>query len=318
MKDKTSASVQPPPHTKTQSSSNLQDEDHTTPTHNSIVADDNPILRLHHYIREIYTLFSFIVSFNYTAAGTTLFRWMYQLYQLHFQQQHNRDPLQPQSELSDMVHEESGFSEITSSIRDHLNVAADSSVGISTKNTTPNRPCRDTETDEKKDDIFNTELDRQLYTIPQSPLHNTNHSLEQTETISTARADLNIKTAATTNAVPSEPSSKSQGTTLIMDEKSRLAIPEAAHLSVRIEPKSASLPSQQTPERGQMQRYASDNYQYFDTVTSNESLRQMSIDIPVPDKFGYVLGDEFLMDPLHCTPLLVFVNSRSGPQQGIY
>ncbi|KAL7581367.1 hypothetical protein ACA910_021960 [Epithemia clementina (nom. ined.)] len=41
----------------------------------------------------------------------------------------------------------------------------------------------------------------------------------------------------------------------------------------------------------------------------------MSLDVPVPDKNGYILGDEYLPDD-RCTPVLVFVNSRSGPQQG--
>jgi hypothetical protein len=37
--------------------------------------------------------------------------------------------------------------------------------------------------------------------------------------------------------------------------------------------------------------------------------------VPVPDKNGYIVGDEFLPNA-DWTPLLVFVNSRSGPQQG--
>ena len=41
----------------------------------------------------------------------------------------------------------------------------------------------------------------------------------------------------------------------------------------------------------------------------------MAVDVPVPDRNGYIVGDEFLPDN-QFTPLLVFVNSRSGPQQG--
>lgn len=41
----------------------------------------------------------------------------------------------------------------------------------------------------------------------------------------------------------------------------------------------------------------------------------MNVEVPVPDRNGYILGDEFLPDSRY-TPLLVFVNSRSGPQQG--
>jgi len=53
---------------------------------------------------------------------------------------------------------------------------------------------------------------------------------------------------------------------------------------------------------------------FFDTATSDRQLRDMSRAVPIPDANGYILGDEFLSSS--STPLLVFVNSRSGPQQG--
>ena len=54
---------------------------------------------------------------------------------------------------------------------------------------------------------------------------------------------------------------------------------------------------------------------YFETANSRETLRKFALEVPVPDSNGYILGDEFLPDNSY-TPLLVFVNSRSGPQQG--
>jgi diacylglycerol kinase (ATP) len=54
---------------------------------------------------------------------------------------------------------------------------------------------------------------------------------------------------------------------------------------------------------------------YFETVETNENLKRMVVEIPVPDRNGYFVGDEFLPDN-NFTPLLAFVNSRSGPQQG--
>jgi diacylglycerol kinase (ATP) len=54
---------------------------------------------------------------------------------------------------------------------------------------------------------------------------------------------------------------------------------------------------------------------YFDAAHSRDVLKKMSVAVPVPDRNGYILGDEFLPNSRH-TPLLVFVNSRSGPQQG--
>jgi diacylglycerol kinase (ATP) len=55
---------------------------------------------------------------------------------------------------------------------------------------------------------------------------------------------------------------------------------------------------------------------YFDTAGSKASLKKLHEDVPVPDKNGYVLDEDFLPDKRYNTPLLVFVNSRSGPQQG--
>lgn len=60
---------------------------------------------------------------------------------------------------------------------------------------------------------------------------------------------------------------------------------------------------------------SSDNTFYFEAASTDESLRRMAVDVPYPDRNGYIVGDEFLVDN-ECTPLLVFVNSRSGPQQG--
>lgn len=54
---------------------------------------------------------------------------------------------------------------------------------------------------------------------------------------------------------------------------------------------------------------------FFEAAMSRQSLSQMNVEIPVPDRHGYIVGDEFLPNSSFC-PLLVFVNSRSGPQQG--
>ena len=60
---------------------------------------------------------------------------------------------------------------------------------------------------------------------------------------------------------------------------------------------------------------SSDGMSYFDAAHSNESLTRLNVEVPVPDRNGYIVGDEFLASN-DVTPLLVFVNSRSGPQQG--
>ena len=54
---------------------------------------------------------------------------------------------------------------------------------------------------------------------------------------------------------------------------------------------------------------------FFDAAHSRDVIKKMTVAVPVPDRNGYIVGDEFLPNSSF-TPLLVFVNSRSGPQQG--
>jgi len=54
---------------------------------------------------------------------------------------------------------------------------------------------------------------------------------------------------------------------------------------------------------------------YFDSATNDASIKKLEREAPMPDREGYILGDQFLVDPRD-TPLLVFVNTRAGSQQG--
>mmetsp|Transcript_10105 Transcript_10105/g.14823 ORF Transcript_10105/g.14823 Transcript_10105/m.14823 type:complete len:873 (+) Transcript_10105:124-2742(+) len=60
---------------------------------------------------------------------------------------------------------------------------------------------------------------------------------------------------------------------------------------------------------------ATESMTFFDAAQTKATLRKLHVDVPVPDRNGYILGDDFLPNNRH-TPLLVFVNSRSGPRQG--
>ena len=55
---------------------------------------------------------------------------------------------------------------------------------------------------------------------------------------------------------------------------------------------------------------------FFDTAHSNRELRDLTREVPIPDANGFILGDEFIS--ASCTPLLVFINSRSGATQGSF
>ena len=55
---------------------------------------------------------------------------------------------------------------------------------------------------------------------------------------------------------------------------------------------------------------------YFDTAPNKATIQKLERETPLPDRQGYILGDQFLENPKD-TPLLIFVNSRSGSQQGL-
>lgn len=57
------------------------------------------------------------------------------------------------------------------------------------------------------------------------------------------------------------------------------------------------------------------NSYYFETASTKEQILKMAVEVPLPDRNGYIVGDAFLPNN-NWTPLLVFVNTRSGPQQG--
>jgi len=58
-----------------------------------------------------------------------------------------------------------------------------------------------------------------------------------------------------------------------------------------------------------------DKMGFFEAAHSTDALKKLKREFGgIPDKNGYIVGDEFLNSK--DTPLLVFVNARSGPQQG--
>ena len=55
---------------------------------------------------------------------------------------------------------------------------------------------------------------------------------------------------------------------------------------------------------------------YFDTAANKSTIQKLERETALPDRQGYILGDQLLVDSKD-TPLLIFVNSRSGSQQGL-
>jgi hypothetical protein len=65
-----------------------------------------------------------------------------------------------------------------------------------------------------------------------------------------------------------------------------------------------------------MERASSAELSYFDTATNRATINQLEREATLSDGEGCILGDQ-LMEDCRDTPLLVFVNSRSGSQQGL-
>jgi diacylglycerol kinase (ATP) len=257
--------------------------------------DDNPAARLQSYLREIWIFVRSILSYDYTTAGKTLFTWIYNLHRLHVMRR-NSPPTMQEAELGADPKNIISFEE---------KKEADHSTTTIT--------CGATDVP--------VAVDRQLYTIPQSPLNDTTafnglqSSLSSPEDVSSVQTSLLLSN----NTAVSLPRQLSGDGSWVLRIKETAASDRALWMEDSAAGPSGVEPIEKNaPERGNLQRYTSaDSHRhYFDTLTSNDSLKKISIDIPVPDKHGYVLGDEFLVDPQRCTPLLVFVNSRSGPQQG--
>lgn len=81
-------------------------------------------------------------------------------------------------------------------------------------------------------------------------------------------------------------------------------------------PRAGTIPPIPEPATNKERTESVDATFYFETVSTNECLKRMAVELPVPDRNGYIVGDDFLPDQSKWMPLLVFVNSRSGPQQG--
>ena len=117
------------------------------------------------------------------------------------------------------------------------------------------------------------------------------------------------------NLMPSTLTIKSR--TLATGIKSRDALANYRIETSRKSFENTSRSSLETPSfnRGLEMQGDSTKTFYFETADNVESIRRMAVEVPLPDNNGYILGDEFLPDKSF-TPLLVFVNSRSGGQQG--
>lgn len=128
-------------------------------------------------------------------------------------------------------------------------------------------------------------------------------SLRKREDSDSSLQELDQERSFVQHAGPPQPCEEPSG----LVDKSPLLAGTAQHAS---SPTAAAV----SPVRPQPIKSADSAY-FFETAASHESLKKISIDVPVPDRNGYVLGDDFLPDSRY-TPLLVFVNSRAGPQQG--
>lgn len=265
---------------------------------------DNPVKRFQTYVSQFLVLFRKILSYDYPGAVWTVWQWLQGIRRRHIMRQQEDD-------------------------NESVDLRASGNGGILIPPTDasappPLSPGKPTVVATYQDEVDTTEDDRAR---PIMPLH---LQMEELMNASATPIDQSLENRRSSDTTIYHDLDPHVGSPLHTKSKKSLL----KRLSMRKRESDLSScvddlkDTKQSPVEDLSERDlpnllesrnttvgSSDPSYYFETARCHESLKQMSIDLPVPDSNGYILGDEFLPDSRY-TPLLVFVNSRSGPQQG--
>lgn len=278
----------------------------------SLHADDNPAQRLQTYWEQFKNFVGNLLTFNYMSAGTALMSWIQGIRQSRLTNLNDDDDNETTASLLSRVSEATGSVPETVSVTNNTSssssnqpvVSAHSVMNGKVESIEQPSPTPDPREDHVKghakrlsdlstvfneSDLDDCEMDNEER--QSSPLHAQQHIAAR----STSKGKSKDALAAyriPPRSTPARTRSSSFDASGILTEP---APPEP-------------------PESQRKERHGSAKH-FFDTATTRDSLKRLKVDVGIPDKNGYLLGDEHLVTK-KCTPLLVFVNSRAGPQQG--
>lgn len=278
-------------------------EDQTKRSTQSNDDDDNPAKRLQIYFRQVLWLIRSFISFDYAHAGWTLICW---LQGIRRQRKSNTDLLRKGDEerQPDDIEDEDDNSRQSAS--KDLEIPSSSTKGelltVSSHNSL-------LDADGKKGAALSSSR-----AVEEATLKNRRVGATEDETDSS-----DVHSAPVLHPPsfrPKRGSAAEFGHVHNSSQHSRTGS-NLSTASVTANRDNDGPDSPATPngkDRPQSPDARSQNF-YFETAHSQDSLNKLMVEVALPDKNGYILGDEMLPES-RCTPLLVFVNSRSGPQQG--
>ena len=274
--------------------------------------EDHPLKRLRVYMENFLDLIRSILSYEYWNAATTLFRWLTMCIRIRRRQQ--GEPEEEDEDDDDASQETDRASLDPTNSPFHSPKAGNDPVPVSPR-------------EEEKKDMNDVPYHQQksecsVYHVPLNDVGESDVGEKPVAppciprlTSSQKKSGI-IKRKDALENYRGGPSSQGAllGQTAPLSPKILPPAPFSSNISLDV--------SDDAPERelsfrstAHSRTESEHSMSYFDAAHSRDVIKKMAVAVPVPDRNGYILGDEFLPNSRH-TPLLVFVNSRAGPQQG--
>jgi diacylglycerol kinase (ATP) len=290
--------------------------------------DDNPAQRLHTYGQQLLYFIRSILSFDYAGAGWTLILWMQGIQR--YQRKRSGSSVDLDVDAVVDVDAEDNDDDTASKVSPQANSLPSSPRPTATGLLSPfATPINEAENDGEDEGTVYT----RRANVALSPLEEEKLESSLPENFPRLlKATLKMERMSNVyHDMPTDPGDGELGTFRTPNLQQRRSLKEKDELDsyrsahertladspVNLFSSTPQLPAEDVEGAGPVSRGLESRQSafYFEAANSNDSLKKMSVEIPVPDKNGYILGDEHLPNSRY-TPLLVFVNSRAGPQQG--
>jgi len=303
--------------------------------------DDNPGTRLMNYLKNIIHLFMLFRIFNFAGAGWTLIQWVQAATKSRGKMgDQNIDEYEEEDESVASENIVMTSSSNINSIDDETDImyTKSNSTSLTTGGSrSPRRPITGTETcctQQLTQRTLRRKKEKSIKTTANATINKNYHNAaDDSSSCSSEESEiLNDDTdSSTKNKAKNEKYTSDDDETLTKTPPQTPLSSEDQHFSTPtlIQP-ATSFPTIIHPmpitngvrKRDALGSYRGQSFRRESRTSSNKASNVSSLsysnkaaEVPVQDQNGYIVGDEFLPDTTF-TPLLVFVNSRSGPQQG--